>query len=77
MLTMSIPEWRVETRKVEDAIWARQQAFEKRFCHDEELLEVWFSSESIKVVFLTYEGGTWTDSFPLEELNEFLRENPI
>lgn len=66
--------WTARTREIEDAIWARVTAFEKRFCHDEELIDVRLSSEAVKVVFLVPDGGTWTDGFPLTELIDFISQ---
>lgn len=72
-----IPTWRVQTRKVEDAIWARQGAFEKRFCHGEMLIEVSFTSDSFSVVFVAPTGGTWADSFSLDRLSQFFQDTPV
>jgi hypothetical protein len=72
-----IPVWRLQTRKVEDAIWARQQAFEKRFCHNEMLIEASFTSDSFSVIFVAPTGGTWADSFSLDKLSEFFQDHPV
>ncbi len=64
-------------RKVEDAIWARISEFEIRFCHGAELLKVRFGSEGFETIFLNADGATWVDSFTLEELSEFLQDNPL
>lgn len=72
-----IPTWSVQTRKIEDAIWQRQEAFEKRFCRGEELLSVWFNEEYIKVVYLVPTGATWTDEFPMVDFIDFISQNPV
>lgn len=67
-------DWIVQTRQIEDAIWSRSATFEKRFCQGEQLLSVSLSSESLKVVYLLYEGQHIANSFPLAELTGFLEE---
>ena len=81
VLSMNTPinwsDWIIQTRQIEDAIWARREAFEKRFCQGEELLSTGLSSESLKIVYLLPEGQHITNSFPLAELMGFLEETPI
>lgn len=67
----------VDLRKVEDAIWARSEAFEKRFCRGNAILALRFDSRNVEAIYLTNTGATWVDSFTLEELSEFLGENPL
>ncbi len=70
------PTWIALTDKIEEAIWNRREAFEKRFCQGEELLYPRLSSQSLEVVYMTYEGQHIVNSFPLAELISFLREAP-
>ena len=74
MNTINWTTWLLETRRIEDAIWARQREFETRFCHGNELIHVHLTSESVKSVFLTRSGQHVTDSIHVTQLMGFLDE---
>ena len=76
-MSINWSDWIIQTRQIEDAIWARVTSFEKRFCDGGELLSVSLGSESLKVVYLMWEGTHVGNSFPLAELMGFLEETPI
>ena len=48
--------------------------FENRFCDGNELLSVYFSSESILVQFLLSSGETIMNTFSIRELDAWLEE---
>lgn len=49
-------------------------SFEKRFCDDNELIDVWFSSKKMKVVYLLSSGEFQTNEFDLKEFSDWLDE---
>lgn len=50
-------------------------AFEEKFCDGNELLSVYFSSESILVQFLMSSGETVSNTYNLRELSKWLDNN--
>jgi len=51
--------------------------FEKTFCDGNELLEVWFSSERIQVVYLISSGATVINSFTIDEFSDWLEKEDV
>ena len=49
-------------------------SFEKKFCDGNELLDVYFTSESIKVYYLLSSGAHVTNIYPINEFNNWLEE---
>lgn len=59
----------------ERIVFDNVESFEKDFCHDEELIDVYWSSTSMKVYFIMINGQHVTDGYSMDEWFEWLRKN--
>lgn len=48
--------------------------FENTFCDGNELLEVWFSSEKIKVLYILSSGSIQTMTYDIKEFSDWLEK---
>ena len=61
--------------KWDDIIAKNREDFEKEFCHESDLLGTWYSTDSVKVWFMSEKDGVvqhFSDSFPMDKFLEFV-----
>jgi hypothetical protein len=58
----------------ENLVFDHQEAFEKEFCNDNEILGLWFGSESVKIWYMYREGRHYSNSFPIKNFLKFVEK---
>lgn len=65
---------KVILKQFEDIVFTNQEAFEKKFCNNYELLGVWFNSKSVKFWYMAPEGKHYSDTCTLKIFLEFVEK---
>jgi hypothetical protein len=58
----------------EDFIWSNIEDFEKRFCYGHQIVDVYFSTEWIRIVWMTEKGMSIGNLLPIDKFLTFMKE---
>ena len=59
----------------EGFIWQNIEKFEEEFCYSHQLVDVYFSSAWMRIVWLTEEGMSISNTLPINKLLAFINKN--